>query len=119
VLVVFLIAVIEQGVNITFYVKVGKTPTENYEVLRTVNGDEVLNRSSVSEWFKRFKDGREDLQDDASNGCPSTYRNADTISNVREMVIRDRPWLLRMMADDLYINKQKINRILHEDVGKR
>jgi hypothetical protein len=38
---VFLIAVVEQGVNIKFYVKLGKTSTENYETLQTVNGDEA------------------------------------------------------------------------------
>jgi hypothetical protein len=28
-----------------------------YEMLQTVSGDEALSRSSVFEWFKRFKDG--------------------------------------------------------------
>jgi hypothetical protein len=37
-------------------------------MLQTVCGDESLRRSSVSEWFKRFKDGREDLQDDSRSG---------------------------------------------------
>jgi hypothetical protein len=46
----------------------GKTPTEIYEMLRTVCGDEALRRSSVFEWFKRFKDGRENLQDDPRSG---------------------------------------------------
>jgi hypothetical protein len=46
---VFLTAVIEQRVNIKFYVKLGKTPTETYRMLQTVYGDEALIRSSVSE----------------------------------------------------------------------
>jgi hypothetical protein len=41
-----------------------KYVTETYEMLQTVDGDEALSRRSVFEWFKRFKDGREDLQDD-------------------------------------------------------
>jgi hypothetical protein len=36
----------------------------------------------VFEWFKGFKDGREDLQDDPRSGSPSTSGNADTIANV-------------------------------------
>jgi transposase len=73
---VFLTAVMEQRVNIKFCVKLGKTPTETYEMLRTVYGDEALSRSSVLEWFKRFRDGREDLQDEPRSGRPSTSRNA-------------------------------------------
>jgi hypothetical protein len=85
---VFLTAVMEQRVNIEFCVKLGKTPTETYEMLQTVYGDEALSHSSVFEWFERFRDGREDLQDDPSSGCPSTSLNADTITNVHEMVTR-------------------------------
>jgi hypothetical protein len=54
----------EQRVNSKFCVKLGKKPTETYEMLKTVYGDEALNRISVSEWFKRFKAGREDLHND-------------------------------------------------------
>jgi transposase len=76
----------EQRVNIKFCVKLGKTPTKTYRMLQTVYGDEALSRSSVFEWFKRFKDGREDLQDDQRSGCTSTSQNADIIANVHEMV---------------------------------
>jgi transposase len=79
----------KQRVNIKACVKLGKTPTETYEMLQTVYGDEALSGSSIFEWFKRFKDGREDLQDDPRSGRPSTSRNADTIANVREMVTWD------------------------------
>jgi hypothetical protein len=40
-----------------FCVKLGKKPTEIYEMLQTVYGDEVLSRSSVFEWLKRLKMG--------------------------------------------------------------
>jgi hypothetical protein len=49
----------EQRMNIKFCVKLGKTPTETYEMLQTVYSDGALSRSSVFEWFKRFEDGRE------------------------------------------------------------
>jgi hypothetical protein len=48
----------------------------------------------------------EHLQDDPRSGRPSTSRNADTIANVREMVTRDRRLILRMMLDELNINKE-------------
>jgi transposase len=83
---VFLTAVMEQRVNIKFCVKLGKSPTETYEMLQTVYDDEALSHGSVFEWFKRFKDRREDLQGEPRTGRPSTSRNADIIANVRELV---------------------------------
>jgi transposase len=56
-------------------------------------------------WFNRFKDGCEDFQDDPRSGRPSTSRNTDKIANVREMVTRDRQLTLRIMSDELNINK--------------
>jgi transposase len=116
---VFLTAVMEQRVNITVCVELGKTPTETYKMLQTVCGDEALSRSSVLEWFKLFKDGFKDLQDDPRSGRPSTPRSADTIPNVRAMVTRDRRLTLRMMSDELNINKETVRQILHEDLRKR
>jgi hypothetical protein len=37
-------------------------------MLQTVCGDENFSCNSVLEWFKRFKDVREDLQDDQKAG---------------------------------------------------
>jgi transposase len=115
----FLTTVLEQRVNITFCVKLGRTPTETYEMLKTVHGDEALSRNSVLEWFKRFKDKREDLQDDPRSGRLSTPRNADTIANVCEMATRDLRLTLRMISDELNINKETIRQIFHEDLRKR
>jgi hypothetical protein len=87
-------------VNIKFCVKLGKTPAETYEMLQTVYGDKVLSCNSVFEWFKQFKDGCEDLQDDPRRGCSSTSQNADTIADVRKMVTRDCQLTFRMMLDE-------------------
>jgi hypothetical protein len=39
----------EQSVNDKSCIKLGKTPTENYEMLQTVYDDEALSRSNVFE----------------------------------------------------------------------
>jgi hypothetical protein len=87
-------------------------------MLQTAYGDKDLSRSSLIECFKRFEEGREDLQDDPSSGSPSTSRNADTMANVLKMVILDRPLTLRMMSDELNINEETIRQILHNDLRK-
>jgi hypothetical protein len=108
----------QQRVNTKFCFKMDKTPAEIYEMLQTVHGDEALSRSIVFKCFRRFKDGREDLQDDPRNGSPSTPRTADTIANVRDMLTRDRRLALRMMSDELNMNKERIRQIRHEDLRK-
>jgi hypothetical protein len=92
----------EQRVNTRFYCKLSKTPTENYEMSQTACGDEALSRSSASDWFKRSKDGREDLQDDPRSGRPTASRNG------REVVTRERRWALGMMADEVNSSEETI-----------
>jgi hypothetical protein len=81
-----------------------------------VYGDEFLSHSCVSELFKLFEDGHEDLRDDPRSGRPSTSQNADAVTNAREMVIRD---CRLMMANELYINEETICRILPKFLWKR
>jgi hypothetical protein len=62
-------------------------------MFQTVYGDEAFSCNNAFEWFKRFKDGCADLQDDPRSGRPSTSRNAYKIANVRDvrdMVTPDR-----------------------------
>lgn len=55
-------------------------------MLKTVYGDNILSRTSVFEWFKSFKDRRENVQDDARTGRPSISLNVDSVAKVPEMV---------------------------------
>ena len=53
----------EQRVSAKFCVKLGKFVTETYDLLKKFYGDECLPRTQVFEWFKRFKEGREEIGD--------------------------------------------------------
>ena len=44
--------------------KLGKNATETYGRLQTAFGASCMNRGSVFEWHKRFKEGRESVRDD-------------------------------------------------------
>ena len=44
--------------------KLGKNATETYGILQTAFGPSCMNRSSVFEWHKRFKEGRESVRVD-------------------------------------------------------
>ncbi|KAJ8957108.1 hypothetical protein NQ318_007323 [Aromia moschata] len=69
----------EQRVNLKFLVKLGKTFTEAYAILKEVYGNECLSHTHVFEWFKRFKEGRETTEDDPRVERPSTSKKRTKI----------------------------------------
>ena len=51
------------------YFKFGKkNATETYGMLQSAFGASCVNRASVFEWHKRFKEGRVSVRDDERNG---------------------------------------------------
>ena len=61
--------ILEERYAIKFYSKLGKNDaTETYGMLRTTFGASYMNRASVFEWHKRFKEGRESVRDDKRRG---------------------------------------------------
>ena len=58
----------EERYAIKFCFKLGKNATETYGMLHTAFWPSCMNRASVFEWHKRFKDGRESDWDDERCG---------------------------------------------------
>ena len=54
----------EERYAIKFCFKLGKNATEMYGMLQTAFQPSCMNRASVFEWHKRFKEGRESVRDD-------------------------------------------------------
>ena len=48
--------------------KLGKKVTETYGIVQAAFGASCINRASVFEWHKRFKEGRESMRDDERCG---------------------------------------------------
>ena len=59
---------LEERYAIKFYFKLGKNTTETYRMLQTAFGASCMNRASVFEWHKRFKEGSESVRDDERCG---------------------------------------------------
>ena len=58
----------EEWYAIKFCFKLGKNATETYGLLQTAFWPSCMNRASVFEWHKRFKEGRESARDDERCG---------------------------------------------------
>ena len=110
---------VEQGTNIKFCVKLGKTATETFNMLLEVYGDSCMSRTRVFEWHKRFVDGRLSVEDDAKPGRPCSVKTDVNIEKVRELVRTDRRLTIRMMADQLGIDKELVRSILVDNLGMR
>ena len=59
---------LEERYAIKFCFKLGKNATETYGMLHTAFGASCMNRASVFEWHKRFKEVSESMRDDERCG---------------------------------------------------
>ena len=92
---------VEQRINRKFLVCLGKTPTEALKLLQEVYDDDTMSKTCRFEWHRRFKEGREEEEDDYRSGRPSTSRTDEKIERVRQKVRSDRRLSVRMIADEL------------------
>ncbi|XP_040206118.1 protein GVQW3-like [Rana temporaria] len=109
---------LEQRINIKFCVKIGKSASETLALLQQAYGDHSIKKSNVFEWHKQFKEGQEGDHDDPS-GQPKTQRTDTNVDRVRILVRSDRRLSVRMMAEELNMNRETVQQILTEDLGMR
>jgi len=81
---------VEQRVNVKFCVKLSKSAKETYDLLKKVYGDECLSRTRVFEWFKRFKEGTEEIGDVQRPGRHSTSKtgaNTEIVGEIFDKIV--------------------------------
>ena len=110
---------VEQRINLKFLVRLGKTPTEALKLLQEVHGNDKISRTRLFEWHRRFKEGREEVEDDHRSGRPSTSRTDENVERVRQKVRSDRRLTVRIIADELGMKSERIWRIISEDLWMR
>ena len=76
---------------IKFCFKLGKNATETYGMLQTAFGASCMNRASVFEWHKWFKERRESVRDDERCGRSKEVRTPKLIGQM----VRARVTMLR------------------------
>ena len=109
----------EQRANIKFCFKIGKTFTETFELMKKVYGDDCLSRARVHEWFTRFRDGCEDINDNEHTGRPKSVITENSIEIVRKFIKNEPKSSLKFMESELNISKTSIYRILTDHLGLR
>ena len=71
---------LEERYAIKFSFKLGKNTTETYGMLQTAFRASCMDRASVFEWHKRFKEVRESVRDDERCGRSNEVNTPALIS---------------------------------------
>ena len=76
-----------------------------------------MSKTRVYEWYKRFQDGREDVEDDERPGRPSTSTTDENVEKVKEMIMNDRRITIREVADNVGISIGSCHEIFSNVLG--
>jgi hypothetical protein len=79
----------------------------------------MVKKSSVFYSHRRFKEGRDNVQDDPRSGQPKTHRTDANVDRIRTLVRSDLRLGVRLIAKQFNMNKETVRQILREDLGTR
>ena len=72
-----------------------KTPTEIHSSLMEVCGVETVDRSTISRWVQRFREGRLSIKNDPKSGRPRTSTDDQSVEHVLQILEEDRRMMWR------------------------
>ncbi|UYV72971.1 hypothetical protein LAZ67_10001333 [Cordylochernes scorpioides] len=109
----------DQRICIKFCVKNGFKGAEIFWMLQTGYGDAVMSRKRVFEWYKRFKEGREETADNERSGRSSTSTTPEKVDKVLKLVREDRRITVREVAEEAGISFGSTQSIMKDILGVR
>ena len=65
-----------------------------------------MSRARVFDWHRRFKEGGNDIHDDARSGRPVTHGTHENIERVRNLVCSGSRIMVRKMAEKLNLDEE-------------
>ena len=86
---------LEERYAIKFYFKLGKDTTETYGMLQTAFRPSCMNRSSVFEWHKIFKEGRESVKNNEWCGRSKEVNTPELMGQRVRVRVKVRVTMLR------------------------
>jgi transposase len=89
-----------------------KTATETFEMLKNAYGEECLSKTSVFEWHKRFKDGREFLQGYQRKARFSPSRTEESMEVIQMCLAEDQTLSVRILEEMTWMNRETVRKIL-------
>lgn len=73
-------------------------------MLKVAYGESTLSQKNIYKWYKLFTEGREDVNDDARPGRPSTSTTDENVEEVKKIVMENRRITIREVAEDVGVS---------------
>jgi transposase len=97
--------------------KLSKSTTKTFEMLREAFREHSLSRTVVFEWHSRFKAGRVSAEDDKRSGRPSTSKTAENVEKIQELIHEDHRQTTHELTDAGGISYAVCQEILTENLN--
>ena len=110
---------LEERYAIKFCFKLGKNATEKYGMLQTAFGASCMNRASVFEWHKRFKEGRESVRDDERCGRSKEVRTPGLIGQIKNFMDKDCRVSIETISAQFNVSVGIVHTIIREELKIR
>ena len=88
-------------------------------MLRTAFGEQCLSRAHIFEWHKRFKEGRDSVDDNMRSGRPTTSKTDDHVARVQEVIQANRRLTIHELSVEVGVSYGTCQAILTQDLNMR
>ena len=96
--------------------KLGNNATETYGILQNAFGASYMNRASVFEWHKRFKEGRESVRD---NERSKEVNPPELIGQIKIFMYKDRRVSIETIRAQFGVSVGTVHTIICEELKMR
>ena len=107
---------LEEWYAIKFCFKLGKNATETYGMLQTAFRPSCMNRASVFEWHKRFKESRESVRDDERCGRNKEVRTPELIGQIKNFIDKDHRVSIETISVQFDVSVGTVHTIICEEL---
>ena len=110
---------VEERYAIKLCFKLGKNATETYGMLQITFWPSCINRASVFECHKRFKEGRESVRDDERCGRSKEVRTPELIGQIKNFMDKDRRVPIQTISSQFDVSVGTVHTIIREELKMR
>ena len=108
---------LEEQYAIKFSFKLGKNDTTEMDgMLQTAFRPSCMNRASVFEWHKRFKEGRKSVRDDEGCGRSKEARTPELIGQIKNFMDKDHRVSIETISAQFDVSMGTVHPIIHEEL---
>jgi len=110
---------LEQRICIKFCVKLKKTPTETFKMLKEAFNNDAMSQSRTFEWHSRFRYGRISTEDDEREGRPVTQRIPENVEKIKELIKENARTTIREISETTNLSFGLCRTIIKDDLKLR